>query len=789
MTQVTHRVGLAPDGSRADPLGSTPGSEAPSSSSSSPPSRRSDVVLVTQARSATERELIHAWAQREHPGAVSVPLKDPDLVGRLAALGDPEVIPVRVTWVPPERDGDRQVRLIDVLALTNPRRPPARLQPWIAEHQPDRVHVVAGEGARLSALRVRFRQHSGSANGHQGLAAFIAAQAVIALDRADRAIIGDRYKVPRLVAEQITASGAFRAEVARLADRQGRSLESVMAEATSDLRELATVQSPLAIDVFRMLLSPMHRRAYDVEADLEGLERLRELNRRHALVFLPSHRSYTDPLVLAEVLHANDFPRNHLLGGNNLAFWPIGPLGKRAGLIFIRRSFGDDPVYKLAVREFLAHLVAKRFNIEWYIEGGRTRTGKLRPPKYGLLHYLATAVEQGRTEDVMLVPVSINYSRLHEVSAMVEEQRGQRKRAEGLGWLAGYMRAQQKLVGSVRIDFGEAFSLVEALAEAGEGRARLEKVAFRICDGINAATPVSPPSLLTLALLGSPQRALTLEQVALILDPAIGYVRERGIPGDVEDLLQPARLRAALDRLVAAGVVTCYAGGTEPVWSVAPGNHMVAAFYRNGVLHHFIIRAIVELAILAAADHPGEDVDRLQVAEDEAMRIRDLLKFEFFFADKARFRTQLLEELDRIDPHWRDRARTSAEARALLAGSGLLVANRALRSFLDAQLVVADRLAATPPRQAIDREAFLEDCLGVGRQMLLQGRLHSAESVSRELFGSALALAANRDLVDPGREPVTAARQAFLAEIVALVALVEQVRVLDERAVEAALDA
>ena len=157
---------------------------------------------------------------------------------------------------------------------------------------------------------------------------------------------------------------------------------------------------------------------------MESLERLRELNSKHALVFLPPHRSYVDPLVLAEVLHEHDFPRNHLLGGNNMAFWPIGPLGKRAGVIFIRRSFGDDAVYKLAVREYLGHLVAKRFNLEWYIEGGRTRTGKLRPPKYGLLHYLVRALDEDRAEDVMLVPVSIVYDQLQEVELMAAEQAG-----------------------------------------------------------------------------------------------------------------------------------------------------------------------------------------------------------------------------------------------------------------------------------------------------------------------------------------------------------------------------
>ena len=117
--------------------------------------------------------------------------------------------------------------------------------------------------------------------------------------------------------------------------------------------------------------------------------RCADLSRTAPLVFLPTHRSYADPLVLAEVLRENDLPRNTVLGGNNMSFWPIGPLGKRAGIVFIRRSSGDDPVYKLALREYIAHLVSKRFNLEWYIEGGRSRTGKLRSPQLGLLAYLA----------------------------------------------------------------------------------------------------------------------------------------------------------------------------------------------------------------------------------------------------------------------------------------------------------------------------------------------------------------------------------------------------------------
>jgi glycerol-3-phosphate O-acyltransferase len=746
------------------------------------------VVLLANASSATEQELIREWARAEHPGAQMLSQDDPELGERLSLADDPEVVPVRVTWLPRERNGDRSVRAADLLLLTNPRRPRAGRQAGIASSEPDRVRLIVGEGARVSALRARFQSQSGT-GGARAFAAFVARQAVIACDRADRAIIGDRYKVPRLVAEQITASAGFRAEVDRLAGRLGQSSEQVMAAAVTALNELATVQSPLAIDAFRLLLSPMHARAYEVDVDLDGLERLRELNRDHALIFLPTHRSYTDPLILAQVLHDNDFPRNHLLGGNNLAFWPVGPLGKRAGLIFIRRSFGDDPIYKLAVREYLGHLVAKRFNIEWYIEGGRTRTGKLRPPKYGLLHYLANAIDRGRADDVMLVPVSINYTRLHEIGTMAEEQAGEKKRAEGLKWLAGYMRAQLRQIGQVRIDFGSAISLRGALEEAGEGPARLEKVAFRICDGINRVTPVTPTSLVTLALLGTPNRALTLDQVARILAPSIDYVQTREIPGDVAWLRSSARLRVALDELVGAGVVSRYDGGTEPVWSIAPGNHMVASFYRNGALHHFVNRAILELALLYAAQRHSRSEELIEDAFEQSLRIRDLLKFEFFFSDKETFRLELRAELERIEPGWRDGSLSPETAQSLLRRSGVLVANRALRSFLDAQLVVAERLAARDPREALERSAFFAECLGVGGQMLLQGRLQSAESVSQELFAAALALAANRDLVDPGRDELCRAREVFAEEIRDVVGLAEQIRLLDLAVVEEVLDA
>jgi glycerol-3-phosphate O-acyltransferase len=727
------------------------------------------VVVLASARTAPERELLTEWAARAHPGA-PLCLDEAALQDALdGADADTTVVPVRVTWLPPTRaaewaDGTGTPpdtpKPSDLLALLGHRRPPAFWQRRIARRAPDRVRVVEGEAATLADLR---RRHDDEAR-EDPLAAYVHRAGVLACERAERALIGDHYTVPRMVVDQIVASTRVRDRLRELATEQGRDFDDVLAEMRDRLGDLAAVQSPVAIDAFRTALAPMHAPAWDVEVDTETVEPLRELSRTAPLVFLPTHRSYADPLVLAEVLRDHDLPRNTVLGGNNMAFWPIGPLGKRAGVVFIRRTSGDDPVYRLALREYIAHLVSKRFNLEWYIEGGRSRTGKLRSPSLGLLSYLARALDDGRAPDVQLVPTSIVYDRLYELDAMAAEQGGSGKSAEGLGWLARYVRGQARNRGNARVRFGEPFSLRDALAEAGEGPSRLEKVAFTICDGINRATPATPTALVTFALLGTGGRALTLEQIRVSVEPLLDHLDRIGRPGPRERL-RGEGIERTLERLVTGEVVERYDGGEETVWSIREGRHRVAAFYRNGAIHHFVDRAIVELALLAASRAPAGS-DPLEVAWQDALALRDLLKFEFFFPSKRRFADDIAAESALVDPDWRRHVQDADAAAALLARTRFLVAPRTLRSFLDAQWVVATRLAGQDPQVPVDRQEFGKECLGLGRQMLRQGRVTRPDSVSTELYASALDLADNRGLLDTGSDTdVAAARTLFRDEI------------------------
>src|SRR4051794_37908818 len=427
------------------------------------------VLLLADAETPVERELIDEWLRTagERPAAV-LPLRAGSVAGALTDADDATVVaPVRVVWQPRERDGRRLFRWSDLVSLGNPRRPTRWAQARIARREPDRAAVVLADTATVGELRARLaeRAGTGSTDGRGAdLAAFTVQQAELALLRAERAVVGDRYKVPTHIVEAIGASREFRGAVAELAGRLELPEAEVRERAERDLHGLVASMSPVAVDVLTGLLRPLHSRAWKVHVDTAGLAKLRELNRTQPLVFLPSHRSYTDPFLLADVLAEHDFPRNHVLGGENLRFWPVGPLAKRAGIVFIRRSFGDDEVYKLAVREYFGYLLAKRFNLEWYMEGGRSRTGKLRPPRHGLLRFVADAVERKRVEDVYLVPVSITYDQLREVSGMAAEQGGAAKRGEGLSWMASYIREQVRTpLGTVHVGFAEPLSLAAAL--------------------------------------------------------------------------------------------------------------------------------------------------------------------------------------------------------------------------------------------------------------------------------------------------------------------------------------
>jgi glycerol-3-phosphate O-acyltransferase len=247
--------------------------------------------------------------------------------------------------------------------------------------------------------------------------------------------------------------------------------------------------------------------------------------------------------------------------------------------------------------------------------------------------------------------------------------------------------------------------------------------------------------------------------------PLADYLQRRGWPvAGAASLTDRSTVRRTLQELVASGVLTCYSGGTETVWGIGADQHLVAAVYRNSAIHVLVVRAIAELALVAVArrqDGSGRN------AWDEALRLRELLKFDFFFARRREFAEELQAELALIDP---DVGEVGAgvspdDAQRWLERLRPYVAHLVLRPFLDAYSVVAEQLAAADAAEEFDEQQFLAGCLRVGRQWALQRRLASEESVSAEMFRTALQLARHRGLVGSDDPTLGKRRRDFADEL------------------------
>ncbi|MEZ4333217.1 MAG: glycerol-3-phosphate 1-O-acyltransferase [Myxococcota bacterium] len=755
------------------------------------PAKGQRIVFLVEAASRIERRLVEDWIERQRPATtgpddyelVGIPCPrrrpgllpgrarrppDPALEAALATPGDPLMAPLRVVWLAPLRGDSRETGFLELLLTGDPRDPSWLRQATVSRRAPDRCLVVAGEPASASNLRARWAASCGFDQTETlGFAEFVRQKATLALERAERRLRGARYKVPRLVHEEILGRPAFRGGLARIVQarraaggsrsRRETDLAAVTAEAARDLREIAATHSPAVIDLVNHAIRWLYTRGYDEELvyDEKRIQQIAELEEQAPVVFLPTHKSNLDHLVLQYALHQHGLPPNHTAGGINMNFFPVGALVRRSGVFFIRRSFRDDAVYRHVLSHYIDYLIEKRFPLEWYIEGGRSRSGKLLPPRFGLLANVVDAWRRGKSDDVHLVPVSIAYDQIQDLGSYVAEQRGAEKERESFAWFLRLVRQLKRRYGRIDLAFGEPVSLRQQLGPperersgGDDRRFDLEKLAFEVAVRINRVTPITPTSLATLALLGATGEALSIRETRASLESLLESVRLRGLPttADFRLLESEEGIRATLDALVDSGVLTRFDEGIEPVYCIGDDQQLAAAYYRNTIVHFFVGRAIAELALLHAAEGPREETVARFWAE--VNRLRDLLKFEFFFPEKEAFREELREELEHTAERWESRlASGELEAEELVRRSRPFSAHRALRPFLESYRVVADQLALADPVAPFDERRFLAQCIGVGRQYKLQRRIHAADSISKVLFQTALRLARNRGLL------------------------------------------
>ena len=343
--------------------------------------------------------------------------------------------------------------------------------------------------------------------------------------------------------------------------------------------EIASDFSPSYIGLFKKFLDMMLPRLYDGLHLWENGFDLKEASEDHCIVFVPNHKSHADYIAFYYLFYQKYRTCLNIAGGINLDIPLVGRLFRKSGCFFIRRTFAGNSLYRLSLEAYLYYLLKIGNPIKFFFEGGRTRTGKMLPPKSGFFQLLLEAYREFALEShksLLFVPVSIVYDRLAEHESLLKELEGAQKERERLGQLLGVSRLISRRLGSISISLGRAVGL-EASEDAKE-------VASRCFREVAANVPVTPVSLLSFVLLDNPVGGfLSQEEILTRCTSIIGYCRSLGIACSPQDWQR--NLGRTLSWMVGDGRIGMRSGG---LYSVKEAYRAELLYFKYTIIHHFL---------------------------------------------------------------------------------------------------------------------------------------------------------------------------------------------------------
>ena len=447
----------------------------------------------------------------------------------------------------------------------------------------------------------------------------------------------------RWIFDRILAEPAVKEAITAEMARQGRGEAAITRRARRILDKMGADFRWGAIMAFRMTLDYIHARLYSgVHFDAEDAERMRKAARKGTVLLLPSHRSHFDYLLLSLLLFYQGMMPPHIAAGANLAFFPMGPIFRRSGAFFIRRTSKGDPLYATLLDHYLRALTAEGYTQEFFIEGGRSRTGKMLPPKVGLLGSYVEAMADRIVPDIQIVPVYIAYERVVEDYSF--ELSGEEKSAETASALVRSSRVLRKRFGRVYVKTNEPISLKEALdtldsswqtTEPDDRRTWLKRFGTHIVAEIQDVTVVTPSTVAAMALLLHNRRGMTRAHFHRRCRFLRQWLESRGAPFSdswhfPEDALDETLELFAAEKWVQ--LLPQPEGGDEgedDIIAIAQeaAPRMQLDFSKNTILFHFVPAAFVCTG-LSLGDGPSSTTGQLARRFDFLV---DLFSAEFFF--------------------------------------------------------------------------------------------------------------------------------------------------------------
>ncbi len=596
------------------------------------------------------------------------------------------------------------------------------------------------------------------------------------LARETRVVTGPPLKPPDRVIEETLRDLTLRRTLLEIARERGRADGSVEREARRDLREIAARYSPVAIDFLKRLLHVIFNRIYDgIDVDEAGMRRLVDASAKAPLILCPCHKSHIDYMILSMICDDYGLQPPHVAAGDNLNFFPVGRLLRAGGAFFIRRSFKGDRVYQATMAAYVKKLLRDGFTQEFFVEGGRSRTGKMLPPKFGMLALEVDAWLTGVRPDVFFAPISISYEKIAEARSYQRELLGGEKQKEDAKALLSATSVLRSRYGRITIRVDEPISLAQLFRERGvdpraasaeEKRKLVQALGLRIAAGINRATPLAPMGLVCAVLLSHDRRALSeddlLDRVEFLHTAALD-LGAHPTPWKRELVLH------AVESLAADGSLKRHEAGGERFYSVPEERRFALDYHKNSILHFLVAAAILADALRSFHGQPAPLSEFLRRAKD----LSRLLKYEFIYEPGRSFEATVDETFARM-LQWGVAEKKEDFILPTPAGVRMVqLLSELLRPFGEGVWAAVDSLSLleTP----LEPKEWLRQALDRGRAAYLAGRILRNESLSKATLENALAMLRDRGVLLPQTESKTIELSPDFREPERLSALADEV--------------
>jgi glycerol-3-phosphate O-acyltransferase len=437
---------------------------------------------------------------------------------------------------------------------------------------------------------------------------------LVQLNAHRQSITGPVRKTRIELKESILTTERFQRFMETYAENRDIPIHQVRRKADAYIEEIAANYKPAFITVASVIVGWLIRAMFDgFTTNHEILNKVKSMSLKGPLVLVPSHKSHIDYLILDYVLYHNNLSVPHIAAGKNLSFWPLGPLFRGVGAFFLRRSFRGAVLYSRVFTEYIHNLLEEGYNIEQFIEGGRSRTGKLLMPKLGLLSILMKAYQNGACKDMLIVPIYVGYDRIIEEKSYLHELGGGQKEPENILQVFRARKFLKKRYGKIYIQFHEPISVDQLLSQYGRPLADMKskelnaitrKLGYQIINAINRVTVVTPHGLVAGAILNFTKEQFSNGELLSVIATYMKYLAAQD--AKLADTIVSDQQRA-FDKVVESYTQRKFIEpvsknkeetDTEKKFLINENRRLHLEYYKNNCIAFFIPAAYTAMAIL-----------------------------------------------------------------------------------------------------------------------------------------------------------------------------------------------